>query len=98
MSCPCGDSKPVWGDPGIESWQRQIDLPRNGQTGSGAHANILPLLKWPGRVGDHLSLVPRLKMSGVMPPHPLHAFIVWTVTDFYFVPLKKKTQNTVNYV
>ena len=53
------------------------------------------------KVVIHLNLLPRLKMSGVMPlqlPFPQFAFMVWSVTAVYCMPLKKKIQNTVSQV
>lgn len=69
-------------------------LLQNVQSGSGAHPAyyLMGTRSFPGRVwigGDvkvttHIHLVPRSRMSGVLPLLPASAFMVWTGKHFTF--------------
>jgi hypothetical protein len=74
---------------------RRFSLLRNVQTSSGAHpasySKVTGLLSrgksgMDGKFATHLHLIPRLRISGPIPPHPLYAFKERTGTTL-FLPL-----------
>ena len=82
---------------------RDFSLFRNVWTASGAiqfplrWVLVLFLRWWSGRGVDlttHIHLVPRLRISGAIPLHPLYAFMVWTVSTNQVVSMCTTRLNT----
>ena len=73
-----------------------LSLPKNVQTGSGAHpaSHVMDIgglsiekISRGMKLTTHLQLVPRLTMRGAIPLHPLYAFMAWTAITSSFLPI-----------